>query len=100
MTAQTRQQTITKHVLPNISSKSNQTMKFGQVIECNDRNIFLKNYTQHVMEKLVPDPFVKLELSISLDQKPELLETVIVYPRRDLPNYIKFKVLITCFHLI
>ena len=35
--------TITTHVLPNISqSKENQTMKFGQVIQYNKRNIFLK----------------------------------------------------------
>ena len=34
-------QTIVIHILPNISrSKENQTMKFGQVIECNMRNIF------------------------------------------------------------
>ena len=31
-------------VLPNISrSKGNQTMKFGQLIEYNQRNIFLQN---------------------------------------------------------
>ena len=31
------------HILPNISrSKSNQTTKFGQFIECNMRNIFLE----------------------------------------------------------
>ena len=55
MTSQTGQQIITTHtyiyiyiyyiyiiyiyILPNISSKLNQTMKFGQVIECNVRNI-------------------------------------------------------------
>ena len=37
------QQTIVIHILPNISrSKGNQTMKFGQLIECNIRNIFLE----------------------------------------------------------
>ena len=31
------------HILPNISqSKGNQTMKFGQLIEYNKRNIFLQ----------------------------------------------------------
>ena len=58
MTSQTGQQIITTHtyiyiyiiyilyiyyiyiyILPNISSKLNQTMKFGQVIECNVTNI-------------------------------------------------------------
>ena len=34
-------------------------MKFGQLIECNMKNIFLKNHTQNVVEKLVPDPFQK-----------------------------------------
>ena len=34
-------------------------MKFGQLIEYNMRNIFLKNHTQYVVEKLFPDPFLK-----------------------------------------
>ena len=41
MTSQPGQQTISIHVLPNISrSKGNQTMKFGQLMEYNMRNIF------------------------------------------------------------
>ena len=60
MTSQTRQQIITIHILPNILSKPNQTMKFGQVIECNMRNIFSKSYTEHVVEKLVANPFIKI----------------------------------------
>ena len=36
-------QTITIHILSNISqSKGNQTLKFGQIIEYSDRNIFLQ----------------------------------------------------------
>ena len=36
-------QTITIHILPNISqSKGNQKMKFGELIEYNRRNIFLQ----------------------------------------------------------
>ena len=36
-------ETIAIHILPNISqSKGNQTMKFGQLIEYNKRNIFLQ----------------------------------------------------------
>ena len=32
------------HILPNISRiKDNQTLEFGQVIEYNDKNIFLQN---------------------------------------------------------
>ena len=68
--------------MPNISrDKDNQTMKSGQLIECNMRNIILdKSYTkcggqttsrpfneklkfekhaQNVVDKLVPDPSLK-----------------------------------------
>ena len=47
MMSQTMKLVVTIHILPNISrSKGNQTMKFGQFIECNMRNIFLeKSYT-------------------------------------------------------
>ena len=42
MTSKTEQQIITMHILPNISrSKENETMKFGQLIEHNMRNISL-----------------------------------------------------------
>ena len=48
------------HILGNISSgKGNQTMKFGQLIECNITKNLLKNQTQNVVKKLVPDPFLK-----------------------------------------
>ena len=41
MTSQPDQETITTHILPNISrSKGNQAMKFGQLTEYNTRNIF------------------------------------------------------------
>ena len=41
MTSQPGKQTITVLILPDISqSKRNQTMKFGQLIEYNMRNIF------------------------------------------------------------
>ena len=44
MRSQPGLQTITIHILPNISqSKGNQTMKFGQLIEYNKINIFLQN---------------------------------------------------------
>ena len=43
MTSQPCLQTIAINILPNISqSKGNQTMKFGQLIEYNKRNIFLQ----------------------------------------------------------
>ena len=43
MMSQTGLQTITIHILRNISqSKGNKTMKFGQLIEYNKGNIFLQ----------------------------------------------------------
>ena len=60
MTSQPGKQTVSIHVLPNNSrSKGNQTMKYGQLIEYNMRNIFLKIHAQNVVEKLFTDPFLK-----------------------------------------
>ena len=61
MTSQTGQEIITIHILPNISRiKGNQVMKFGRLKERNLTSIFfLKNPRNNVMEKLVPDPFIK-----------------------------------------
>ena len=43
MLSQPGSQQMLIHILPNISqSKGNQTMKFGQLIEYNKRNIFLQ----------------------------------------------------------
>ena len=43
-------------MLPNISqSKGNQTMKFGQLIEYDRRNIFSKNYAENEAGRVVPD---------------------------------------------
>ena len=69
MTSQPGKQTISIHILSNISrSKGNQTMKFGQLINHN-MNIFLeKSYTK-CGEKTIPRPFsIKWKFSISLDQ--------------------------------
>ena len=56
MTSQRGYQTNVIHMLTNTSrSKGNQAMKFGQLIEDNMRNVFLENYTQNVLDKLVPD---------------------------------------------
>ena len=48
MTSQPGKQTIPIHILPYISrGKGNQTIKFGQLIEYDMRNIFLeKSYTK------------------------------------------------------
>ena len=63
MTSLTGQQIIAIHILPNISrSKGNQPMKFGQLIDYNMRNIFLENHAQNVVEKLIPDPLIKVKI--------------------------------------
>ena len=60
MTSQTEQQITTLHILFNISiSKCNETVRIGQSIEYYIRNIFLKNDTQGMVEKLFPDSFIK-----------------------------------------
>ena len=51
MTSQPGLQTIAIHILPNIwQSESNQTMKFGQLIEHNKRNIFLQKLLQKMSQ--------------------------------------------------
>ena len=43
MASSNGKQILTIHILPNISrTKGNQTMKFGQLIEINVKNIFLE----------------------------------------------------------
>ena len=68
MTSQRGYQTIVIHILPNISrSKGNQTMKFGQLIECNMKIIFLEKSFAKYDTGTSPRPFSeKLKLSISL----------------------------------
>ena len=69
MTSQPGCQTIGIHILPNISrSKSNQALKFGQLIEFNMRNIFVeKSYTSCDGEAIPRTLSKKSKLSISLD---------------------------------
>ena len=60
MTSQPGKQAIAIHTLPNIlKSKSNQTMKFGQLIEYNKRNIFLEKSCTIVVKKLFLGTFLK-----------------------------------------
>ena len=76
MMSQTGQQIITMHILPNISiSKGNQSIKFGQLIEYNMRNIFLEKwYTKCSREASLRNFYKKSKLSIKfLDQQSEML---------------------------
>ena len=85
-------------ILPNISrSKDNHTMKFGQLVEYN-MIFFLKNHTQNVEEKLVPDPFIKIKIEhISGSTTWNVIKFVFIVCW-DLPKYIKTIVLTSCFH--
>ena len=59
MTSQPSLQTIAIQILPKISqSKGNQTMKFGNLIECNKGNIFLQKLCGKEAGRLVPDLFL------------------------------------------
>ena len=70
MASQPGKQLIAMHVLPSISrSKSNQTIKFGQLIEHDIRNIFLEKSCIKCDGVTIPRPFSKNSKScISLDQ--------------------------------
>ena len=70
MTSQPERQTIVIHISPNISrSKSNQIMKFGQLIEYNMGNILLKkSYTKCGGETISRAFSKNSKLRTSLDQ--------------------------------
>ena len=61
------------YIFSNISRcKGNQTMKFGQLIKCNMRNIFLEK--SYAKLETSPRPFSKkFKLTISLDQWSKVL---------------------------
>ena len=69
MTLQPGQQATAIHILSNISrNKDNQTMKFGQIVEYNMRNIFVEKLYTKCGGEAIPKPFSKKsKLSISLD---------------------------------
>ena len=71
MTSQRWKQTISTYILPNISrNKDNQTMKFGQLIEYNMRNIFLEKPYTKCGGETIPRAFSKLsKLNMSLNLK-------------------------------
>ena len=66
MTSQTVKQIITIHNLRNISrSKSNQPIKFGQLIKYSAKNIFLqKNYAENKVGRLIPDLFLFSKITL------------------------------------
>ena len=90
MTSKIGKQIIAVHILSNISiSKSNQTMEFGQLIECNMRNIFLEKSCTKYDGETNSRPFSeKLKLSISLDQQSKVLYSLFLL-------YVKLRVIET-----
>ena len=59
---------FTIHILLNIlRRKGNQTMKFGQLIECNLRNIFLAKSYRKCRGEASPRPFCKKSKLIGID---------------------------------
>ena len=67
-------------MLPNISrSKSNQAMKLGQLIEYNMKNIFVEKSYSKCAGETIPRPLSKKsKLSLSLDQKCKVLNSLFV----------------------
>ena len=65
------------------------------------KNIFLKNHTENVVEKLLSDPFLKSKLNIFLDQQSQVSYSLffIVPVSLGMPKHIETKVLISsiCF---
>ena len=68
ITSQPWKRTISMHLFPNISrSTGNQTMKSGQLIKYNTRNIFLEKICTKFCGATIPRPFPKIsKSSISL----------------------------------
>ena len=62
-------------MLPNISrTKGNQTMKVGQLIKDNTRNIFLEKSYTNCGGETSPRPFVETQkFSMPLDHQSEML---------------------------
>ena len=86
MAPQPGKQTISIHILPNISrNKGNHKMKFSQLIEFNMRKFSLeKSYTKCGGET-ISTPFSKnLKLSISLDQQSKVLYSLFLLGYRNL----------------
>ena len=69
LTSESGEQTITISILPSIKrSKDNQTVKLGQSIECNMRNIFREKLYKKCGRGAIPRPFSrKSKWTISLD---------------------------------
>ena len=81
--------------MPNVlKSKAHETMKFGQLIECNVRNIFQEKSCIKGGRETSSRPFSnKSKLRISLDQLSEILHTLfLLYAQlEDYQNILKLR---------
>ena len=66
-----------------------------------EKHFFLKNHTQNVVEKLVPNPFLKNQELTYLGITSMKFDKVvfIVCPGQGQSKYIEIKVKTTCFYL-
>ena len=63
MMSQSWKKTTAMRMLPNMStSKDKQTMKFGQLTECNRRNIFLEKSHAKYGGETILRPFLKIRI--------------------------------------
>ena len=104
MTSQPTQQTIAIHILANISrSKDNQTIKFGQFIVYNMRNIFVEKSSTKFGRETIPRPLSKKsKLCISLDQQCKVLNNLFLLHANfeGYSKYSEIKLQAACFYLI
>ena len=76
-------------------------MKFGQLIKYNKKNIFFKNHTQNMVEKLLPDTFLEIQNSAFLWINGQKFYTVfLLHGKLKLSKYTESKLQINCFYLI
>ena len=70
MTSQPGKQAIAIHIFPNISrNKGNQSMKLGQLVVYNRKNIFLKMLYTKFCGETIPRKFPKKsQLSVAVDE--------------------------------
>ena len=96
---------IETHTLSSVSrSKGNQTIKFGQLVEYNIRNIFFENSCPKCDVETTPRPFSeKWKLTISMDQDISGLKfhtvCLILCQSIGLSKYIETKVETNFFYL-
>ena len=103
ITSKPVRQTITIHIMPNISrNKGSQTMKFGQLTYYNVRNIFLeKQYTKCGGKTILRCFSKKSKFSICQDQQLKVLYSLFLcMPSWQLFKNIKTKLQIICFYII